>query len=97
MKRLTIFTMATIFLAGCGSINVVNDDAEGQELVTLRVIKATATDDGTYKCGVAPNIIESPIPHQGSYVVRGLSPGRYCVNGYQVDVPIIGQIDIYLQ
>jgi len=87
--------IATGILAGCGSIKVTN--GRSSEIGSVSVTKASKNGEGVFVCVSGANRLPSPLQAGESITVGGLLPGRYCVNGSQIDVPIIGEIEVFLR
>ena len=85
----------SLMISGCSSIKVTN--SRNSALATLTVTQASSTENG-YTCpSSGANILAGPLAPGYSHTVSGLTPGRYCVNGSQVDVPIIGQVEVFIR
>lgn len=100
MRKTAAILFLAITLTSCGSVRVTN--RRDYEIKYLSVLKAEQRDDGRYTCSDGVNILKAPIHPGASHMVWGLSPGRYCVtrSGYgssaqQVDVPLIGIVNVY--
>ena len=105
MKRIVILLSIAAILSGCGSIRVWNLSA--YDILELGVVRAARSESGEYSCPERiANILPEPISPGGSYVVRGLWCGRYCISRQvgrfstsvvQIETPLIGQVDVYVR